>query len=318
MRYKNKILFIGHLFHKRTKSSDFFINFLRHFSSVTTRFDDSYEIQPKSKADISDYNRFDKIVVWQVFQPAMELARICPEKLIYVPMADGMWTDGDIDVECLKNVRVLCFSSKQYYDLQQQGFKRLLYVRYAPATRWDIFKVVQNNYNKLRPFFWQRRRDPSWQQVVNMLSGVQYDSLTLEWKSDGDILSLPNSLDRQEHKIKLVEWKESRKEADKILSGCNLYFAPRFEEGIGMSFLDAMAMGIPVVALDNFTMNEYITDGYDGILYQRHELGKPNARMKLLPASLAFLGSNAIHKIDVINRHWEGIEKERIKEWMLK
>ena len=311
-RGNKKLLFVGHLFHQTTKSSAFFIELLRKLYSVTTRFDDSYNVIPSSKANTHDYNSFDKIVVWQVLQPAIKLASLCPDKLIYVPMADSMWEDGSLNVDALKNVRVLCFSSKQYYDLQKQGFKRLLCVRYAPAPRWDMMP----NYNSLRPFFWQRRKEPSWMQVVNMLSGLPYESLTLEWKTDGDPLVPPTEYDKSNYRIEMVPWQEERYKADAILRKCNLYFAPRIEEGIGMSFLDAMAMGLVVIAPDSFTMNEYITNGYDGILYQKSQLGR---RLDNCPKSnslLACIGDNAIHKIDVIHRHWEGIEKDRIKQWI--
>lgn len=46
-----------------------------------------------------------------------------------------------------------------------------------------------------------------------------------------------------------------------------LYFAPRKYEGIGMSFLEAMASGRCVIAPDYPTMNEYIKNGETGYLY---------------------------------------------------
>ena len=46
-----------------------------------------------------------------------------------------------------------------------------------------------------------------------------------------------------------------------------IYIAPRFQEGIGMSFLEAMAMGRCVIAVNEPTMNEYIKPGKTGFLY---------------------------------------------------
>jgi hypothetical protein len=43
--------------------------------------------------------------------------------------------------------------------------------------------------------------------------------------------------------------------------------APRRKEGIGMSFLEPMAMGKIVVAHNDATMNEYIRDGENGFLF---------------------------------------------------
>ena len=46
-----------------------------------------------------------------------------------------------------------------------------------------------------------------------------------------------------------------------------IYVAPREFEGIGMSFLEAMAMGKAVIAVNQPTMNEYIQDGITGYLF---------------------------------------------------
>ena len=52
-----------------------------------------------------------------------------------------------------------------------------------------------------------------------------------------------------------------------ILEKYALYIAPRIYEGIGMSFLKAMALGRCVIAVDNPTMNEYIQHGNTGLLF---------------------------------------------------
>jgi glycosyltransferase involved in cell wall biosynthesis len=51
------------------------------------------------------------------------------------------------------------------------------------------------------------------------------------------------------------------------LKKSNIYLAPRKIEGIGLSFLEAMAIGMVVVAYDNGTMNEYIKHDYNGYLF---------------------------------------------------
>ena len=50
-------------------------------------------------------------------------------------------------------------------------------------------------------------------------------------------------------------------------SRANVYFAPRLEEGIGQTFLEAIRWGRCVVAADNRTINEYIIHGVNGLLY---------------------------------------------------
>ena len=50
-----------------------------------------------------------------------------------------------------------------------------------------------------------------------------------------------------------------------------IYIASRPYEGIGMSFLEAMADGRCVVAHDNTTHNEYIEHGKNGFLFDMEE-----------------------------------------------
>ena len=57
-----------------------------------------------------------------------------------------------------------------------------------------------------------------------------------------------------------------REEYMRKLASCGIVVAPRRKEGIGMAFLEAMAMGKCVVAHNDATMNEYIVDGESGIL----------------------------------------------------
>ena len=51
-----------------------------------------------------------------------------------------------------------------------------------------------------------------------------------------------------------------------LLDRTQIVFAPRLLEGVGLSFLEAMARGSAVVAPDSPTMSEYIHSGRNGIL----------------------------------------------------
>jgi glycosyltransferase involved in cell wall biosynthesis len=59
---------------------------------------------------------------------------------------------------------------------------------------------------------------------------------------------------------------ESRDEYLLATSAANVFLAPRAAEGIGLTFLEAMARGGAVIAYDAPTMNEYIRNGDNGIL----------------------------------------------------
>jgi glycosyltransferase involved in cell wall biosynthesis len=52
-----------------------------------------------------------------------------------------------------------------------------------------------------------------------------------------------------------------------LLGRHNIFVAPRRKEGIGMAFLEAMAMGQCVIAAKDATMTEYIVHGENGLLF---------------------------------------------------
>lgn len=99
-----------------------------------------------------------------------------------------------------------------------------------------------------------------------------------------------------------ISW-HSRESYLSSLSQYNVFMAPRRHEGLGMTFLEAMAMGMCVVAEDLPTVNEYIQPGYNGILYRgdRETLYSLHLFEK---NRLADLGRNARRRISEIHQKW--------------
>ena len=53
------------------------------------------------------------------------------------------------------------------------------------------------------------------------------------------------------------------------VKNCDVFISPRKQEGIGMSFLEAISMGKYIVSNDDSTMNEYVTDKNIGFLINK-------------------------------------------------
>ena len=72
--------------------------------------------------------------------------------------------------------------------------------------------------------------------------------------------------------MKIVEsiFEQSRATYLEMLSQTNIFIAPRKKEGVGVSVLEALAMGHVVIAHDDGTMNEYIENGQTGYLFDAH------------------------------------------------
>ena len=77
----------------------------------------------------------------------------------------------------------------------------------------------------------------------------------------------PDQEDIEKFQITFSDWFDTREEMLELIREKAIYVAPREYEGIGMSFLEAMAMGKLVVANNQPTMNEYIENGKTGLLF---------------------------------------------------
>jgi glycosyltransferase involved in cell wall biosynthesis len=61
-----------------------------------------------------------------------------------------------------------------------------------------------------------------------------------------------------------------------MLAKANIFISPRKKEGIGMSFLEALAMGMCIIANNEATMNEYLKNGENGYLFNLNNGQKIN------------------------------------------
>lgn len=73
--------------------------------------------------------------------------------------------------------------------------------------------------------------------------------------------------DSTKYKMLITTWQNDALFFERIAREANVFFAPRRLEGIGMSFLEAMARGQCVVAPNFPTHSEYITHNVSGLLY---------------------------------------------------
>ena len=78
---------------------------------------------------------------------------------------------------------------------------------------------------------------------------------------------LPNTYQR-DFGVSYSSWYDTREKMLRDMDRFAIYFAPRWIEGIGLAYLEAMARGRCVVANRDTTHDEYITHGETGFLYE--------------------------------------------------
>ena len=258
-----KICFIGHEYHKKTKSSEFFLN---EFSEYSV---EKYFINESNDGIIDRVaaGQFDLVICWQFDFLAPKLKQL-GLNTVAVPMYDGSGSLSDKYWKNFDGIKILNFSWWLHYRCKSLDLNSY-YIKYFPNPN-DYEQVDFSN--GINGFLWQRRyNEVSWRMVISDLILHQMDSFHIHCKNDygREDLDLPNDLEQNMHTITLSKWFENKSELEEVLNKSNIYFAPRATEGIGMGFLEAMARGMAVIANDLPTHNEYISNWVNGILYNR-------------------------------------------------
>ena len=230
-----KLLFIDHDCHRTTASVDFFVEILR------SAFEVSEHRYPKAYCTgATKAMRGQDVAV--VFEFPIARGRFFfPGKInVFVPMYDNEW--GSVwqwRRIAASGMGVVSFCEKVSAHARRCGVKNLLDVRYFP----DPAALPQTAGDPKRIFLWERG-GVSREQAGKMF--LASDGYELVVKGANEFLPYAEYQAR--------------------LASCGVVIAPRRKEGIGMAFLEAMAMGKCVVAHNDATMNEYIVDGESGIL----------------------------------------------------
>ena len=208
---------------------------------------------------------YDAIVIWQAHE-CFKYVGSHPN-VTFVPMYDAMRCNGGFYwCDEFSRAKILSFSAALHTEVQGQG-ARSLYCQYYPqASQYQTVK----SYDKPELFYWKRRDEISDSSLVKLFRNISLERFTLHAVRDP---SIPTDASVPTLKANIVDrtyWFENRQHYLDTLAGHNLYMAPRLYEGIGMGFLEAMAMGMCVVAPHTPTHNEYISSGTNGILYDPH------------------------------------------------
>ena len=213
--------------------------------------------------------KWDLLVVWQKRYRPEELEAFGAESVVLVPMYDDCPRDEAFWAR-YKKFKVFCFSSTLQSLLVSYGLDAWG-VRYYPTV--PDKSVTFDLNGGLRGFFWQRVREIDWNLVKTLIGQSDFSHMQLHWTPEiHQDLSPPPLQEKLPHgEISLSTWTDDRLRYVDLLYSSNVFFAPRTLEGIGMSFIEAMAMGHCVVASRAPTMSEYIVDGTTGLLYDPRE-----------------------------------------------
>jgi hypothetical protein len=258
-----KALFIDHAFHQKTRSADFFIDIVRQGFEVEV-----YYLTPDNKADVGVLTaaaEADVVLLWQMdFLAPVFLALGKPT--IVIPMFDGSWGMPDLHWLFAGRARFFNFSLRLNERIRMLGGETML-LRYFPPA---VSESELPRFDRLNAFFWQRRPDHGvhYNYIISLI-GTELDGFHLHNAPDipGSFrLSHPSDAP---YKFTESTWFNDKAAYQARLASCNIFIAPRVAEGIGMALLEAMSRGMLVLAHDAPTNNEYVSNGLNGILFNK-------------------------------------------------
>lgn len=254
-----KVALIAHSYHKKTKSCNFIVDYLKNFYDVEVIYDDQWETG--EELDWSKFNSdYKAIIIFQMFpKNTKNLKKITNNNIIYIPMYDHVekWSFSKW-YEC-KNIKILSFSSTIYKKLKNWGFN-VIYVQYfiepqqfSPGAKDEVF-------------FWQRNTKININTLIKMFKNEDVKIHIHKALDPEQKFIQPSQKDSEQFQISYSEWFPTNEAVNDLIKTKGIFIAPRFSEGIGMSFLEAMAQGKFIIANNKPTMNEYIENGKTGIL----------------------------------------------------
>ena len=235
-----KLLFIDHECHRKTESAEFFLEVIRKTFDVKEHYYSEY-YRTCSKLAVKDR---DIAVIWE-----FPLSRFgfffLGKRNVFVPMYDNEWGSyWQWKRIAWSGMGVISFCDKVSKHARRCGVTNILDVRYFP----DPASLPNEKGDPKRVFLWERGEID--RSIAEKLFPPS-EGYVFDVKGADEFLSRDTYLER--------------------MSKCGIVIAPRLKEGIGMAFLEAMAMGKCVVAHNDATMNEYIKDGENGILFNAND-----------------------------------------------
>ncbi len=203
--------------------------------------------------------------------------------------------------DTFNSAKVLCFSS----ELQRRVSRytpRCSHFQYYPDPR--PYRTASRR-KELRWVFWSRVPAIDENVIARLCGDTVFDRFTLH--DAPDPLSGARVLKKSpipSRAIRKNGWWKNRKDYLADVAQHNVFFAPRTCEGIGMGMLEAMAMGLCVVAADRPPHNEYISHETTGLLYD------PANVQPVRIAKAADLGARARESVEKGFRQWAAAEDQ--------
>jgi hypothetical protein len=272
----------------------------------------------------SQLEAYDAIVIFQAIpQDLPGCVAKHHHNVTFIPMLDqfGIAKGPLFDLRRLwspfHGSKVLSFSTAIHAIATSNGIASMHCKYMPPKVGLDVDAAMHRTRDNLHVFFWARRPSEISINMVGKLFADLQDSLSVHVHLSAD----PGEIEISENEVRsalpccqsltISRWFENKEDILRFINDCDVYIAPRLEEGIGQSFLEALSAGLCVVAPNNGTMNEYLVDGVNGILYN------PCDPKPLKLTDIRRIRENAHQTAELMLKNWEA-DQDRLVDYILR
>jgi glycosyltransferase involved in cell wall biosynthesis len=261
---KNKFLIVDNDYSRISGSTRFLHKELNKIFKYDLIWDEKWSKSKNYNKKI--FENYDNILFIHSFLRLDEILKLKNKNIIWIPMFDSLFNLNQLNFFFWKsikllNIKIISFSSaitKKCIDQKIDVFD----IKYFLKT----YKKINYNLKKLNILFWDRG-ELKIEDWINYFNKQDVEKITVIQRPDpGKNSSFISYQLKKEYNIvlKKIGYIEKSK-YKKYLISHNVYICPRFREGIGISFLEALSHGMFILGLNAPTMNEYLNNGKIGI-----------------------------------------------------
>ncbi len=268
-----RIAYVEHPHHQKTNSTEFFRKEVESLGHELVRI-------VRDSFDLETAKEFDRLILFQA-DDCIPIAVASDKLSLVIPMLDESLMRNSGFFRVSGKLQFLSFSPNLNEFLNLSG-ARTHFVQYWPEPKAKVRK------DEFSVFFWERTPvHVSVQDVLRWFKNMN-PSFTIRRHLDPGQISLDPIYSQLNGRIEILknDWLTHDQYLE-VLDKASVFVAPRRWEGIGLSSLEAISRGIPVVGLASPTLSEYIENGVTGILIKDKFKPIPEVDFKNLSENLS-------------------------------
>ncbi len=256
-----KLLLMDHQCHAKTQSVNFMHDLLSpHFDLHVHHYSRCYRIEVSNR----QIREADYLIYFQ-YTPGRYRIFYNGTRSIFVPMYDNEWgSRWQWRRIALCGMPIISFCSRLARFARAQGVRNILDVRYFPNPA--SYRGMEGDPRII--LLWERGQI-TFQSVKALFDSNDIkEVIIIRHRDEGVKRDAISPSDMRKYHVTLIDTEYL--ERDRYLAlirRAGTVIASRKKEGIGMAYLEAMAMKKVVVANHDATMDEYVQHGINGWLF---------------------------------------------------